>query len=45
MTQLSDFVTRVSIQLVLLPVVAVIVPLMFAVAWLREACSDLTQRA
>ena len=37
--------TRVAIQLLLLPIVIVAVPLMFCMAWLHEVIEDMTPRA
>ena len=38
-------ITRILIQLTLLPVLVVAVPLMFTLAWLRELIDDLKPRA
>jgi hypothetical protein len=35
---------RVAIPLLLLPLLAVTLPLMFALAWLHEAVNDMAQR-
>ena len=37
-------ITRITIQLLLLPVLALALPLMFGLAWVREAIADLAQR-
>ncbi len=36
--------TRIAIQLLLLPVLALLLPLMFALAWIHEAVSDWAPR-
>ncbi|MGH8230193.1 MAG: hypothetical protein ACRESY_00080 [Steroidobacteraceae bacterium] len=33
-------ITRVALPLLLLPLLALLLPMMFALAWLREAISD-----
>jgi hypothetical protein len=36
--------TRITIQLLLLPLLALILPMVFAMAWLHEAVNDLSPR-
>lgn len=36
--------TRIAIPLLLLPVLALVLPLLFAVAWIQEAVSDRAPR-
>jgi hypothetical protein len=42
--QIAVHLIRLSIQIALLPLVVLILPLMFALAWLHEACADLAVR-
>ena len=42
-SQLATRLTQFAMQLVLLPIVALLVPLVFALAWLHEAILDLTR--
>ena len=36
---------KIVIQLLLLPIVVLAVPLMFSLAWVQEAISDMSQKA
>jgi hypothetical protein len=42
MSRLALHLTRLLMQLLLVPIVAVVVPLLFALAWLHEVLTDLT---
>jgi hypothetical protein len=42
-SRLTTHVTRLLMQLLLLPVVTLVVPLVFGLAWLHEAIGDLTR--
>ncbi len=36
--------TRITLQLLLLPLLILVLPLMFALAWIHETASDLASR-
>lgn len=42
-SRLATHLTRFTMQLLLLPIVTLLVPLVFALAWLHEAILDLTR--
>jgi hypothetical protein len=42
-SRLATHLTRIVMRLLLLPIVTLLVPLVFALAWLHEAIVDLTR--
>ena len=43
-SQIAVHLIRLSIQLLLMPLLIVMVPLLFAAAWVREAIGDMAAR-
>jgi len=43
-SQIAVHLIRLSIQLLLLPLLMLVVPTLFAMAWVREAIGDLASR-